>query len=55
MMPLLIYGVNSSGKHQIFGFGFVNDEYDELINYEFIMRHFAMYMEKPPKIVMMSR
>ena len=54
MMGIAIYGINSHGRNQIYGFGFLNDQYDEYTNYEFIFSNFAYYMEKPPKLIMMS-
>ena len=30
MKVVMMYGVNSHGKNQVYGIGFLNEEYDEL-------------------------
>jgi len=55
MMGIVIYGVNSHGRNVVYGFGFINDSFDELQNFEFIFQQFNSYMEKQPRVVLMSR
>lgn len=56
MMGIIMYGVNSHGRNQVFGFGFLeNKKETESENYEFIFSKFSQYMELPPKVIMISR
>ena len=55
MMAIMIYGINSSGKNQVFGFGFVSSKDEDEEDFHFLLHHFAEYMEKPPKMIMISR
>ena len=55
MMGIFIYGINSHGRNQVYGIGFINEQYNELENYEFIFKYFKFYMEQDPKVILMSR
>lgn len=55
MMALMIYGINNQGKIQVFAFGFVSSKEEDEEDFHFLFHHFAQFMERAPKIILLSR
>ena len=56
MLSVVLYGVNSHGRNQIFALCLVKDRADDRETFEFVFRQFLEYMDQHvPRHVLMKR
>jgi len=53
LLPIAFFGINSNGRNILFAFALVTP--DDISSHEFVFRQFEIYMEQPPRFIVLRR